>query len=68
MGDQDETTTLATQEAAAEALRARDVPVELAVVPGAVHGAFCGVTSEVRQFVLPHIEGFLQRTLAVASR
>ncbi len=68
VGDQDETTPLAMQEAAVEALRAHDVPVELVVVPGAVHGAFYGVTSHVQQFALPHIEGFLRKTLAVASQ
>ena len=66
VGDQDEITPLPMQEAAVAALRAHGVPVELVVVPGAVHGAFYGVTSEVQQIALPHVERFLAATIGPA--
>jgi acetyl esterase/lipase len=65
VGDRDEITPLAMQEAAVAALQAHGVPVELVVIPGAPHGAFYGVTSEYQQLALPHIEGFLAKALRV---
>jgi acetyl esterase/lipase len=65
VGGQDEITPLAMQQEAVASLEQHAVPVELVVVPGAVHGAFYGVTTEVQQHALPYVERFLARTLQV---
>lgn len=66
VGDQDEITPLAMQEAAVAALAAAGVPVELVVVPGAVHGEFYGVDTAHQQTALPHIERFLAAELGAS--
>jgi acetyl esterase/lipase len=67
VGDQDETTPLPMQEAAVGKLQAAGVPVELVVVPGAVHGAFYGVTSDHQRTALPAIEAFVHKWIGTSA-
>ena len=60
VGDEDTVTPLAMQYASRDALQASNVPLKLAVVPGAEHGAFYGASTPHQKQALAHVEGFLQ--------
>lgn len=63
VGTEDVTTPLSEQEAFKAAVDAAGGSCELAIIEGAVHGAFYGVSSDVQKAALPYVEDFIDRTI-----
>ncbi len=67
VGDADESTPIADQEAICHVLRDHGVRCELVVVPGAGHGAFYGVRTEQQHAALAAVEPFLESVFATGT-
>ncbi len=65
VGDADTTTPLAAQQAFRDALEVKGGLAQIAVISGAEHGAFYGVTSQPQKDALPFVERFVATTLKV---